>query len=200
MKTAADLMKSELVVGAAGAASPSAVFPNLFNAILKTKFKVINGYPSSGNSLLAMERGETGGFCEWGWTSMEATRPDWVKDKKFNVLFQIGLRKATDHLDTPLVLDLATNPEDRQVLELVVAAQSFARPFAAPPGVPPDRAAALRQAFDATVKDPAFIAESEKLKLEPELVTASELEAILHRLYATPPAIVARAKAALEER
>jgi tripartite-type tricarboxylate transporter receptor subunit TctC len=197
-KIAADLFDKEVVVGAAGAASPSAVLPVVFNAVLGTRFKVINGYPSSANSLLAMEKGELTGFCSWGWVAMRAQRPDWLRDKKINVLFQIGLRKHPDHPDVPLVLDLAKTAEGRQVLELVVAPQAFARPFAAPPGIPADRAAALRKAFDDTVRDPAFIEEATKLQLEPELVTSTQLEGLLRHLYATPPAVVARAKAALQ--
>jgi hypothetical protein len=170
----------------------------VFNAVLGTKFKVITGYPGSANILTAMEAGELTGFCAWGWVPMSATKPDWVRDKKFNVLFQIGLRKHPDHPDVPLVLDFAKTPEDRQLLELIVAPQVFARPFVAPPDIPAERAAALRTAFELTVKDPAFIAESEKLKLEPELVTAGEIEEILRRIYATPPEIIARARAALQ--
>ena len=198
VKVATDLFDKELVVGAAGAASPSAVFPTVFNAVLGTRFKVVNGYPSSANSLLAMEKGEATGFCAWGWVAMRATRPEWIRDNKFNVLFQIALRKHPDHPEAPLVLDLAKTSDERKVLELVVAPQSFARPFAAPPELPPERTAALRAAFDATVRDPAFVAEAEKLKLEPELVTAAETQELLRNLYATPPAIVARAKAALK--
>jgi len=198
VKTAIDLYDKELVVGAAGAASPSAVFPNVFNAVLGTKFKVINGYPSSANSLLAMEAGEVTGFCAWGWVAMRATRPEWIRDKKFNVLFQIGLRRHPDHPEPPLVLDLAKTLEDRQVLEMVVAPQTFARPFAAPPGIPAERTAALRNAFDATVKDPAFIVEATKLQLEPDLVTAGQVEEILRGIYATPATVVARARAALQ--
>jgi tripartite-type tricarboxylate transporter receptor subunit TctC len=197
VKTASDLFENQLLVGAAGAASPSAVFPYVFNAVLGTKFKVITGYPGSANILTAMEAGELTGFCAWGWVPMSATRPDWIRDKKFNVLFQIGLTKHPDHPEVPLVLDLAKTPEDRQVLEFVVAPQVFARPFAAPPGIPGERAAALRQAFEATLRDPAFIAEAEKLKLEPELVTAGEIEELLRRIYAAPPPVVARARAAL---
>ena len=197
VKSATDLLERELVVGASGATSPSAIFPTVFNAVLKTRFKIVNGYPTSAHTLNAMEKGEVAGFCAWGWMAMRATRPDWIRDSKFTVLLQIALRADRDHPEVPLALDLARTPEDRQVLELIVAPQTFARPFAAPPGLPPDRAAALRAAFDATVKDPAFIAEAEKLKLEPDLVNATEMEAILHRLYATPPEIVARAKSAL---
>jgi tripartite-type tricarboxylate transporter receptor subunit TctC len=198
VKTAADVFRHELHVGAAGAASPSGVFPHVFNAVLGTKFKVITGYPGSANILTALEAGELTGFCAWGWVPMSATKPDWIRDKKFNVLFQIGLRKHPEHPDVPLILDFAKTPQDRQVLELVVAPQTFARPFAAPPGVPAERAAALRQAFEATLKDAAFIAEAEKLKLEPELVTAGEIEQILQRIYASPPEIIARARAALQ--
>ena len=197
VKTMDDLLTKELTVGASGAASPSAVFPNLFNAILGTKFKVINGYPSSSNILTAVEAGELNGFCAWGWVPMKAMRSDWIRDKKFRVLFQIGLRKHAEHPDVPLVLDLAKTPEDRQLLEILIAPQVFARPFAAPPGLPADRTAALRKAFDETVRDPEFIAEAEKLALEPDLVDAAQTEELLRHIYATPRPLIERAKAAL---
>src|SRR5215204_2482276 len=101
-------------------------------------------------------------------------------------------------LKPPLVLDLAKTLEDRQVLEMVVAPQTFARPFVAPPGIPAERTAALRNAFNATVKDPAFIVEATKLQLEPDLVTAGQVEEILRGIYATPATVVARARAALQ--
>jgi hypothetical protein len=129
---------------------------------------------------------------------MLAQHSDWLRDKKINVLFQIGLDKHPEHPDVPLVLDMAKTPEDRAVLEFVIAPQTFARPFAAPPGLPVDRATTLQQAFNATVKDPEFVADAEKQKLELQLVTGEETLKILKRIYATPPAIVARAKAAME--
>jgi tripartite-type tricarboxylate transporter receptor subunit TctC len=197
VKTAQDLFTHELTVGASGAASPSAVFPYLFNAILGTKIKVINGYTTSATILTALERGELNGFCAWGWVPMKAMKSDWIRDKKFNALFQIGLAKHRDHEETPLVLDLARTPEDRALLEILVAPQVFARPFAAPPGIPDDRARALREAFDKTVRDPAFIAEAERQVLEPELVDAKTLTGVLERIYRAPPALIERAKKAL---
>ena len=197
VKTMDDLLTKELTVGASGAASPSAVFPVIFNAVLGTKFKVINGYPSSANILTAMEAGELTGFCAWGWVPMRAMRADWIRDKKFRVLFQIGLRKHADHQDVPLVLDLAKTPEDRQLLEVLIAPQVFARPFVAPPGLPADRAAALRKAFNETVRDPDFIAEAERLALEPDLVTAEQAQEVLAHIYATPKPLLERAKAAI---
>jgi tripartite-type tricarboxylate transporter receptor subunit TctC len=197
VKKAEDLFTKELTVGASGAASPSAVFPYLFNAILGMKIKVINGYASSATILTALEAGELNGFCAWGWVPMKAMRADWIREKKFNVLFQIGLAKHRDHPETPLILDLAKTKEDRDLLEVLVAPQVFARPFAAPPGIPDERARALRDAFNATVRDPAFIEEAERLVLEPDLVDAAMLESVLHRIYNAPKPLLDRAKAAL---
>lgn len=198
VQKAEDLFSKELTVAAAGPASPSAVFPFLFNAALGMKFKVINGYPGSANELAAMEQGEVGGFCGWGWMPMQATHPQWIADHKFNVLFQIGLSKHPEHPEAPLILDFAKTPEDRQLLEVIIAPQTFARPFAAPPGLAPERAALLRDAFDATLRDPAYIAEAEKLALEPELVNAAQLQEILGRIYAAPKPLIERAKAAMQ--
>ena len=197
VKVAADLFTKELTVGASGAASPSAVFPYLFKSILGTRIKVINGYTSSATILTALEAGELNGFCAWGWVPMKAMRSDWIRDKKFNVLFQIGLAKHRDHPDTPLLLDLAKTGEDRDLLEILVSPQVFARPFAAPPGIPADRAAALREAFNKTVRDPDFIAEAERLVLEPDLVDAAMLEGVLKRIYAAPKPLLERARQAL---
>jgi tripartite-type tricarboxylate transporter receptor subunit TctC len=197
VKTASDLFTKELTVGASGAASPSAVFPYLFNSILGTKLTVINGYTSSATILTALEAGELNGFCAWGWVPMKAMRSDWIRDKKFNVLFQIGLDKHRDHPETPLLLDLAKTVEDRELLEILVSPQVFARPFAAPPGIPADRAAALRDAFNKTVLDAEFVAEAERLVLEPELVDAAMLENVLRRIYAAPKPLLERARQAL---
>jgi len=193
-----DLRRHTLVVGAAGPTSPSATFPKIFNAVLGTKIQVISGYPSSANSLLAMEQGETAGFCAWGWVPMKAFCGDWLTDKKITVLFQIALAKHKDYPDVPLVLEMAETDEQRDVLKLVIAPQKFARPFAAPPNLPPDRASALRQAFNATVRDAQFLVDADKQQLEIDLVTAEETERLLAELYNTPPAIVARAKDAME--
>ncbi len=197
VQKAQDLFTRELTVGASGAASPSAVFPYLFNSIIGTKIKVINGYTTSATILTALEAGELNGFCAWGWVPMKAMRADWIRDRKFNVLFQIGLAKHKDHPETPLILDFAKTPEDRALLEILVAPQVFARPFAAPPGIPADRAAALREAFNKTVRDPAFIEEAERMVLEPDLVDAAMLEGVLRKIYDAPRPLLERAREAL---
>ena len=197
VQKAEDLFTRELTVGASGAASPSAVFPYLFNSIVGTKIKVINGYTTSATILTALEAGELNGFCAWGWVPMKAMRADWIRDRKFNVLFQIGLAKHKDHPETPLILDFAKTPEDRALLEILVAPQVFARPFAAPPGIPADRAAALREAFNKTVRDPAFIEEAERMVLEPDLVDAAMLEGVLKQIYNAPKPLLERAREAM---
>lgn len=199
VKTFADLLHTELIVSASGAGSPSIVYPKVLNAALGTKFKIVAGYPGSAESVLAMERGEAQGNCAWGWVPMIATKGDWLRDGKLNVLVQTGMKKYPGYPDVPLALDLARTEGDRQLLELVFAPQTFARPFAAPPGVPRERVAALRRAFADTTKDAQFLADAEKEGLEVELVTGDEIDAILARIYRTPKAVVDRAKAAMKD-
>jgi tripartite-type tricarboxylate transporter receptor subunit TctC len=198
VKTFDDLRRTELMVSASGAGSPSIVYPKVLNAALGTKFKVIAGYPGSADSVLAMERGEAQGNCAWGWVPMIATKGEWLRDGKINVLVQTGMKKYAGHPEIPLALDLAKTEADRQLLELVFAPQTFARPFAAPPSVPKERVATLRKAFADTTRDPQFLADAEKTQLEIDLVTGEEIDAILARIYKTPKAVVDRAKVAME--
>ena len=193
-----DLRTTELLMAGTGSAADATIYPNLFREVLGLKFKVINGYVGGADAVLAMEKGEIEGFCPWGWTGIESTHPEWLREKKINVLMQLGLRKHPDHPDVPLVLDLAKTEADRQALELMLSPSLFARPFTAPPGVPADRLAALRRAFEATVKDPAFVADAEKQKLEVEYVSPDEIRTVLTRLYKTQPEVVARVKAAVK--
>jgi len=120
-----------------------------------------------------------------------------LRDKKINVLVQLGMRKDPSHPEVPLAVDFARNDEERRVLEFIFAPQVFARPFAAPPKLSPERAATLRKAFADTVRDPAFVAEAEKLRLEPELVTWQEMDKLIEGLFKAPPAVVSRVRRAM---
>lgn len=197
VKTFENLRAQELLVGASGAASPSASLPNTLNSVLGSRFKVITGYTGSTAVLTAMESGEVSGFCSWGWTAIKSQRPDWLRDKKINVILQLGLRKHPAHPETPIAMEFARTDEERQVLEFVFAPQVFARPFAAPPKLSPERAATLRKAFSDTVQDPAFVAEAEKLGLEPELVTWQEIDRLIDGFFKAPPAVVNKVRAAM---
>ena len=192
-----DLMTHELIVGATGSVGDAVSFPRILNATLGTRFRVITGYPGSSEALMAMERGETQGFCSMGYATLAVMRPHWLRDGKVNIFVQLALRKSTDLPHVPLALDLARTDADRQALELIVSPNELARPFAAPPALPPERRAALRRAFDATVNDPEYRAEAAQRGIHTHLVGGAEVEDILRRVYAMPPEIVARVREAV---
>ena len=198
VKTIAAARERALTVAAAGATSNTAIVPKVLNALLGTRFKLIAGYDSGSGLTMALERGETEGICGLSWSTMKASRPHWIRDHKLNVLVQMGLQKLTDLPDVPSALDLVTDPESRQLLELILIRQEAGRPFAAPPGVPPDRLDALRRAFVATMQDSAFLAEAEKAQLEVDPLRAGEVRALLARAYGASQAIVRRAAALIE--
>ena len=195
VKTIHDAMQKELIVGGTGPGSQANVYPLAMNNIIGTKFKVVSGYPGSAEVIMAMERGEVEGFGSWSWSAME--KGGYIHAQKLNVLVQLGLQKHPDHPDVPLVLDLAQNKGDRDVLELIFAPQTFARPIAAPPGVPAATLDTLRSAFGAALADRELLDEAERLKLEVGLVSGAELEGLIHRLYSSSPQIIQRASQAV---
>jgi tripartite-type tricarboxylate transporter receptor subunit TctC len=188
----------EVIVAAAAAPTNTAIMPRVLNALLGTKFKPIIGYDPGAGLTLAVERGEAEGICGLSWSTMKASRPHWIKDKLLNVIVQMGLEKLADLPAVPAALDLVSDPAKKEVLTLILIRQEPGRPLAAPPGVPADRLAALRSAFDATLKDPEFIADADKLQMEIEPLTAAQIDALLARAYATPKNIVKQAGELLE--
>jgi tripartite-type tricarboxylate transporter receptor subunit TctC len=198
IKTIAQAREREVIVAAAAATSNSAIMPKVLNALLGTRFKVVGGYDPGSGMTLALESGETEGVCGLSWSTIKAARPHWIMDHKLNVIVQLGLTKLPELPDVPAALDLVTDPVKKQVLELILIRQEIGRPVAAPPGVPADRLEILRQAFDATMQDPAFLAEAEKLQLEIEPLRAREIDMLLADAFASPKAIVQQAAALIE--
>jgi len=195
VKTIAAARQREVVVAAAGATSNTAIVPKMLNALIGTRFKVIAGYDPGSGLTMAVEGGEAEGICGLSWSTMKASRPHWIKDNLLNVIVQMGLTKLRDLPGVPSALDLVGDPQNKQVMELILIRQEAGRPFAAPPGIPADRVAALRQAFAATLADPAFVAEAEKTQLEIEPMTGEAIENMLTKAYAAPKNIVERAAA-----
>ena len=183
----------EVAVSASGAGGNSSIMPKILNQFIGTKFKVIGGYTEGSGTTLALERGEVDGVCGLSYSTLKTMHPDWFRDRKVNIIVQIGLEKQRDLPDVPNALDLVANPEDKQVLSLILARQEMGRPFATPPGVQADRVAILRAAFEATLKDPAFLADAQKLQMEVDPLTGAEIEALLKSAYAAPRPIVQRA-------
>jgi len=183
----------EVAVSASGAGGNSSIVPKILNQFLGTKFKVIGGYAEGSGSTLALERGEVDGVCGLSYSTLRTMHADWFRDRKVNIIVQIGLQKLRDLPDVPNALDLISNPDDRRVLELILIRQEMGRPFAMPPGVAADRVAILRAAFEATLKDPAFLADAAKLQMEIDPLTGAQIEALLKTGYSAPRPIVQRA-------
>jgi tripartite-type tricarboxylate transporter receptor subunit TctC len=188
-----ELYTKQMTVGGTGGGSDTDVFPQILNAVLGTKMKIITGYPGGNDVNLAMERGEVAGRCGWSWSSVVATHKDWLDQKKIAILVQLGLSKHPELPDVPLVTDLAKTDEQRQILKLIFARQVMGRPFLAPPGIPKERVEALRQAFMDTMKDKDFLAEADKAQLEITPVNGPDVEQLVREVYQTPPAIAAKA-------
>ena len=191
VKTIEDAMKYEAPMGATGG-STSSQYPRAMNALIGTKFKIILGYPGGNDINLAMERGEVEGRGSNAWASWKSTKADWLKEKKINIIVQIGLTKAPDLPNVPLMVDLAKNPDDKAVLKLLSAPTTIGRPLFTSPGVPEERVKALRAAFDATMKDPEFLAAAEKQKMDINPVSGQELQKIVQDIVATPRTIADR--------
>jgi tripartite-type tricarboxylate transporter receptor subunit TctC len=187
-----DLLTKDLVVGNTGPGADTHQFTKILNGVLGTRMKLVSGYPGGNEIVLAMERGEVGGRCGWSWSAIRATRQAWLDQKKINILAQMALSKHPDLPEVPLAVDLAKTDEGRAILKLIFARQVIAWPYVAPPGVPPDRAAALRQAFLETMRDKEFLADAEKAKLEIMPVPGKDIEQLIGELYATPADIVAK--------
>jgi tripartite-type tricarboxylate transporter receptor subunit TctC len=190
VKTMEELLTKPLLVGGSGQAAVATIYPMAMNAVLGAKLKLIQGYTGSNESLLAMERGEVQVFC--GFTPY--ARPDWVKTGKVNVVAQIGMTRDRSFPDAPLVQDFAKNAEDRQVLEFIFAQQSVTRPYLGPPGVPEARTKMLRDGLAKTVADPQLRDEAAKMFVDPAFMPGEDIAALLRKLYASPPQVVARAK------
>jgi tripartite-type tricarboxylate transporter receptor subunit TctC len=191
-----DLFTKELTVGGTGTSADTDQFPRVLNNVLGTHFKIVEGYPGGNDVMLAMERGEVQGRCGWSWSSVKSTHKSWIDDKRMVVLIQLSLSKHRELPDVPLVMDFAKTDKQRQILKMVFARNVMGRPYLAPPNLPANRLAALRDAFMATMADKDFLAEADKTQLEINPVSGADVEALVKDVYATPADVVAEAKAA----
>src|SRR5258708_14049640 len=151
-KTIDDVKTQQMIVAGTGAGSETDTWPIVLNDVLGTKFKLVTGYVGSQETILAIERGETHGRCIFSHSALKIAKPDWLRDKKINVLVLTALERSPDFPGGPAAVDLVTKPEDRHLLELMRGPPALARPFVAPPGLPANKAALLRRAFDATMQ------------------------------------------------
>lgn len=193
IKTWNDALTKPSTFGGEGPAGDPDIFAKLYKNVFGAKIKLATGFPGTTDITLAMQRREVDGLCGISWNTVKARYGQWVKEKKLNILIQAALTKAPDLPNVPLAQDLATTPEQKQILDFAMAGEILARPFVAPPGIPEDRKAILRAAFDATLKDPAFLAEANKTMIDVDPVSATEAESIVAKLYALPKDVVQKA-------
>ncbi len=198
IKTIQDVMTRELVVGAPGTATSSVYYPKALNEIVGTKFKIVSGYPGGNVVNLAMERGEVGGRGSNSWASWKSTHPEWLKEKKIYILVQIALKRDPELADVPTMTELAKNEADRKVLEFLSADIPISRAYVTTPGVPPERVEALRRAFDATMKDKAYLAEAAKTHMDISPSTGEEAQKFATMIANTPHDVIERAKKILD--
>ena len=197
VKSWQDLLTKPVTFGGQGLSSEPDIFARLYKNVFGAPIKLVPGYPGTNEITLAMERGEVDGLCGLSWSTIKTRHAQWLRDKKVNILVQSSLKKAPELGDVPLVIDQTKDKEKLQILKLILAAQQMARPFAAPPGIPGDRKAALIKAFDATMKDADFLEEAKKLSLDVNPVSAQALDELLAELYATPKDVIQKANEAI---
>ena len=193
-KTFKDTFTTETILAASAEGGATSDYAAVLNAVLGTKFKVVKGYPGTRDMTLAIERGEAHGLCGYAWTSLKTQNAEWVRDKKINVILQTAFEgdPELNQMHVPLVWEFVKNDADRKVIELLLAQQVFGRPYVAPPNTPEAAVKALRTAFTSTMQDKDYVAEAKKLGLDTDAGTGEEVQALVQKVYATPPAIVER--------
>jgi tripartite-type tricarboxylate transporter receptor subunit TctC len=168
------------------------------NELAGTKFRIVSGYPGGNDVNLAMERGEVGGRGSNSWASWKATKPDWLRDKKIFILVQFALKRDPELADIPTAIELTKKEEDKAVMTFLSADIPISRAYVTTPGVPADRVNALRRAFDATMKDPEFVAEAKKFNMDMRPSTGEQAQRYSDLIANTPAPILKRAKAIVE--
>ena len=200
VKTLDDVRQKGLVIGAPSRTGDTYLLPLALKNILGlTNLKIITGYPGTRELAIALERGEISGRA-WDMEGVKAARPQWLRDGMINIVAQFAPKKMPEvPASVPLAKDYVTNEDDKRVLDVIVVSTVLARPYIAPPNIPADRRQALRDAFMATMQDPAFLAETKKLQLSIDPTSGGEMEKIIRDAYALPDAILQKVRKALAD-
>ena len=193
IKVWGDALKTEFTVGGEGQGSDPDVFANVIKNVYGAKAKLVTGYPGTAEMFLAVERGELGGICGVSYSTVMGRWTELLKQGQLHIIVQGGLEKHPELPNVPNMLDLAADAHQKTLMRLILAPQAMARPFAAPPEIPTERANALRDAFAAALKDPELIAEAQKQKIDIGLMSAAQLQTLLDELYQAPKEITAEA-------
>lgn len=194
-----DARKRRLIVGTTAPGTTTHLFPTLLARMFGFDFRFVTGYADGGQVALALERGEIEVLCQT-WSSLKITHPEWVRAGHVLPLVFIGLAPNPELAGLPSIMDLARDDDERAMLEIVLAPTLAGRPFAAPPGVPPERLAALREAFSALMRHPGFLDDAARTRVELSPIDGAAVDALIRKISAAPPALIARIKAIVEAR
>jgi tripartite-type tricarboxylate transporter receptor subunit TctC len=198
VKTWQDMQTRPFTVGALAPGDNTVTVALALKNLFGANIRLVKGYPGTTDLFLALERGEIEGACGVSWRPILTQHRDWIAGRKINVLVEVALARDPSLGEVPLITQFVHDPEQLQILSLLIASQAMARPFLAPPGIPEDRKQALRTAFDQTMTDPQFLADAEKAALSVHAMTGSEIDALLKTLYATPKELAAEAARAIQ--
>jgi tripartite-type tricarboxylate transporter receptor subunit TctC len=194
VKTIADAQKTESTLSGTGAGSTVSIYPTVLNNVIGTKFKLVMGYRGSNEAMLAMERGEVEGHST-AWSAVKVAKPDWLRDKTVTLIVQFALKRHPELPDIPAAVELARNDDERQVLGAILNASEVGTAFFTSPGIAPDRLAALRRAFDETMKDPEFLAEAQRVRLGVSPMTGDEVQKLVAQVSDLSPALLDKVRA-----
>ena len=198
VRTIEDAKQKALILGNTGGGNENVTFPLLLNQTIGTKFQLVRGYKGSGDLSIAIERGEVQGRAIT-WTTLRADHPDWLRDKKVDVIVQLALKRSPDLPDIPSAMEYVGDEKDRRLYQLLFATLEAGRPFAVAQGTPPDRVAALRNAFAELSKDSEFLEELRQRGGSIEYITGDDVEQLISSIYATPRDVIDRARALVRE-
>ena len=196
VKTFEDAQKQKTVIGASAAGGSTRDYAAFHMNAAGAQFNIVSGYKGTADILLAIERGEVDGLCGLDWTSLKSQRPTWLEQKTVNILVQDGMESEheLDALGVPPIWKFITKDSDKAPVELIVSQQVFGRPYVAPPGVPAEQVKMLRDAFEAVMKDEAFMADAKQGRLDISPLRGEKVQDVVAKLYAAPKEVVQRAK------
>jgi hypothetical protein len=197
IKSWSDFLTKASKLGGLGADADPDIWALLYKNVFGAKVQLVSGYPGTNDVVLAMERGEVDGLCGLSWSTIKTRHAEWLSSHSVNIIVQAALQKEPEIASVPLATDLVSNPEQLQIIKLLLTSQAMARPFAAPPEIPLDRKQALIAAFDATMRDADFLADAQKLNFEIRPVSAATIDRLLTEVYATPKDVLAGAAKAI---
>ena len=196
-KTFDDALKNKTILGAQGPGALSYDFAYLVKNLTGAQFNVVTGYNGSAHFTLAMERGEIDGVCGWNWSGAVSQKPQWIRDKSINLLMQLGSHPDLTKMGVPEIWKYISGDVNRKIAEFILTQRAFERPLMVRAGTPSEQVNILRAAFDATMKDPQFLADAEKSKSEISPLPGARVQEMVRTFYATPKDIVEKARHAI---